>query len=391
MDEKSEKLDQSLSEYLKGEQEIPNELHPYRKTLAKLEAIREVPDRDPSVQAVARQAFLEQASSMPKPVSKTSNRRLKGWNIIFRKERSPMTTILGFVLALVVAFGGAGTTAYAAQDSLPNEPLYPVKQFTEQVRLALTTDTEAEVHLLLDLSEERVGEMVALANQGLEVPEETQLRLQEHLQLALAEAAQLGDAALEGILNQVQTMAQNQIQAMQQAKQNTPEGASSEAIQNAITAMNQVRQVAQDGLEDPLTFRQRQGSNRPENAPDQPENVPPGKSNDAGSQSGEGSTGQGYGDGTGEGGGAYGDGYGDGTGEGGGANGDGYGDGTGEGGGAYGNGYGDGSGDGGGAYGDSNGDGVCDCACGDAACDCTVECTPQGPQNGQKGSGGMNH
>ena len=291
-----------------------------------------------------------------------------------------MTTILGFVLALVVAFGGVGTTAYAAQDSLPNEPLYPVKQFTEQVRLALTTDTEAEVHLLLDLSEERVGEMVALANQGSEVPEETQLRLQEHLQLALAEAAQLGDAAMAGILNQVQTMAQNQIQVMQKAKQNTPEGASGEAIQNAITAMNQVRQAAQDGLEDPLTFRQRQGSNRPENAPEQPENVPPGRNNEIQPQSGGGTSGQGHGDGTGDGGGANGNGNGDGTSEGGGAFGDGYGDGTGAGGGAYGNGYGDGS-----------GDGICDCVCGDPACDCTAECTPQGPQNGQKGPGGMNN
>jgi hypothetical protein len=368
MDEKKEKLDRSLLKYLEEEHEISNELHPYRETLAKLEALRDVPERDPSIETVARSAFLEQARSLSIPVSEIPNRRLKGWNTIFRKERSPMSTILGVLLALAVAFGGAGTTAYAAQDSLPNEPLYPVKQFTEEVRMALTTDTEAEVDLLLDLTQERVGEMVALTNQGLEVPEETQLRLQEHLQLAFANAAQLGDAALEGALQRIQNMAQNQIQVMQQARQNTPEGASGEALQYAITAMNRVRQDAEDGLEDPLTFRQRHGSNRPENAPEQPENVPPGKRNDAGSQSGEGTNGQGYGDGTGEGGGAYGDGYGDGSGEGGGA---------------YGDGYGDGSGDDGGAYGDGDGDGVCDCTCDDPECDCATECMPQGPHNGK--------
>jgi hypothetical protein len=388
MDENDDKLDRSISEYLRNRQPLPDELQQYHKTLAKLETLRNIPERDPNVKASARELFLQQAKSMPMPVSKTSNQRLKGWNKFFRRERSPMTTIIGFVLALVVAFGGAGTTAYAAQDSLPNEPLYPVKQFTEQIRIALTTDSEAEVDLLLDLTEERISEMMALANQGSEVPEQTQLRLQEHLQLALAEAAQLGDAALLGALQRIQTMAQNQIKAMQQVQQNLPEDSPCAALQLAITAMNRVRQEAEDGLEDPLTFRQRQGSNRPENAPEQPENIPPGKSNEVESLSSEGATGQGNGDGTGEGGGAYGDGYGDGTGDGGGAYGEGFGDGTGDGGDAHGNGYGDGTGDGGGAYGDGDGDGVCDCTCDHPECDCTIECTPQDPQNGQKGPKG---
>jgi hypothetical protein len=340
MDEKNDKLDRALTKYLEGEREISNELHPYHEMLEKLETLRDVPERDPAIQAVAREAYLEQAKSMSIPVSKTPHRRLKGWNI-FRKERSPMTTVLGLVLAVAIAFGGAGTTAYAAQDSLPNDPLYPVKQFTEQVRMTLATDTEDEFDLLLDLSQERVREIVALTNQGLEVPEETQLQLQEHLQLALADAAQLGDAALEGALQRMHTMAQSQIQVMQKAQQNTPEGASGEALQYAITAMNQVRQDAEDGLEDPVTFRMRHGTNRPENAPEQPENVPPGNSNKAGSQSGEGTTGQGYGDGTGEGGGAYGDGYGDGT-----------------------------------------GDGVCDCTCDDPNCDCATGCMSQGDIDG---------
>jgi hypothetical protein len=375
MDPKDDKLDRSLAAYLKDKQAIPNDLQPYRETLARLEALRDVPERDVDVQAVAKETFLQQVKSMPMPVSQMPNRRLKGWKKFFRREHSPMTTILGFVLALVVAFGGAGTTAYAAQDSLPNEPLYPVKEFTEQIRLTLTTDTEAKVHLLLDLTEERVGEMIGLVNQGLDVPEQTQLRLQDHLELAFTEIAQLGDSALKDALQQVQTMAQNQIKAMEQVQENGSEDLPSEALQNTIKAMNQVRQDAEDGIADPLSFRLRQGSNRPENAPDQPDNVPPGKRNDVESPSGEGGAGQGYGDGTGEGGGAYGNGNGDGTEDGGDA---------------YGNGYGDGSGDGGGAYGDGNGDGMCDCTCDHLDCDCAVECTPQGLKSGQKGSGGGN-
>ncbi|OGO15565.1 MAG: hypothetical protein A2Z14_14340 [Chloroflexi bacterium RBG_16_48_8] len=389
MHEKNEELDKFLSEYLEEKQATSKELRPYREIFEKLDALRDVPERDPDMQAMARETFLNQAKSIAVPVTNATKQRLNGWNKFFRRERSPMTTVLGFVLALVVAFGGVGTTAYAAQDSLPTETLYPIKQLTEQIRLALTTDTEAEVHLLLDLTEERVGEMVALANQGLDIPEKTQLRLQEHLELALAEAAQLGDAALMGALQRLQTMAQNQIQAMQQVQQNRPEDSPSEALQIAITSMNRVRQEAEDGLNDPETFRLRQGTKRPENAPDQPENVPPGKKDEVESPSGDGAAGQGHGDGTGDGGGAYGNGSGDGPGDGGGAYG--YGDGTGDGGGAYGNGYGDGSGDGGGAYGDGDGDGVCDCLCDDPKCDCTMQYTPQGPQNGQQGhKGGTN-
>jgi hypothetical protein len=85
MDEKGDKLDQSLSEYLKEKHEISSDLHPYQETLAKLESLRDIPDRDPDVQAFTREAFLEQARSFSVPVSKTPNRRLKGWKLIFKK------------------------------------------------------------------------------------------------------------------------------------------------------------------------------------------------------------------------------------------------------------------------------------------------------------------
>ena len=41
------------------------------------------------------------------------------------------------VLVLAVMFGGAGVTAAAAQSSLPNEALYPVKLLVEEVQLSL--------------------------------------------------------------------------------------------------------------------------------------------------------------------------------------------------------------------------------------------------------------
>jgi len=337
MDEFEDRLDKALSEYLKDRSAPNSDLDPHLPVLRKLDALRDIPERDESVQSSNRQAFLEFAKSMPAPVSKSPKQRLKGWKTIFGRERRLMTTIVSIVLALIVAFGGVGTTAYAAQDSLPTELLYPVKEFTEQLRLALTTDTEAEVQLLLELTQERVREMVSLASMGVEVPEKIQTHFQEQLKLALATAAQLGDPELMGALEGIQTMAQNQIQAMNQVQENVPSDPPCEALQLAIQAMNQARNEAEDGLEDPMIFRSRQGINRPEDAPDQPDNIP-----GQGDQAGPGE-GQGFGDGT---------------------------------------------GDGGGAYGDGDGDGICDCECGDPGCDCTGECTLQGSENGPKGPKG---
>jgi hypothetical protein len=57
---------------------------------------------------------------------------IKSHNV--RKERIPvLTTIVSLIVSLTLLFGGAGVTAYAAQDSLPNDFLYPVKALIESV------------------------------------------------------------------------------------------------------------------------------------------------------------------------------------------------------------------------------------------------------------------
>ena len=364
MHDQNEDFDQTLADYLVGKERDSGEIAPFRSTFEQLEVLREVPERNLEAQTLGRETFLQQARSLNLPVSKSTGQRLKGWKSIFRKERISMSTLVSVILALVFALGGVGTTAYASQESLPTEPLYPVKQFTEQIRLVLTTERESKVNLLLDLSEERVNEITALANEGETIPVQTQEQLQEQLQLALTEMAQLGEAQMLGALEQLRTMAQLQIKNLQQTKQNAPEE-SAQGLELTIQAMNRVQNEAEEGLADPATFRLRQGTNRPDDAPLQPEKLPQDGGKDEPSSSEE-IPGQGYGDGSGEGGGAYGDGYGDGTGEGGEA---------------YGKGHGDGSGDGGEAYGEGKSD--------DSSCD-TEGCTPQPSGRGSHGldSGG---
>jgi len=281
MSEADDRLDEALSRRLSGEGQADGELSAYRASLEALEALRPVPARDPVAATSGRRAFLEQARALRQPVSRAGRERPTGWTFLLGKERSPMTAIVSLVLALALAFGGAGATAYAAQDSLPSDPLYGVKLLSEQVQLALNGDLQGDLDLLVGFVAERVREMTALAADGDAVPERVQTRLQEQLQQALQYAAQLGDAEMAGALERIQTMAENQARTLEQARLNAPEQAG-EALRLAEQTMTQARTMAEGGLDDPLTFRLRQGLSRPEDAPDQPDTAPGGSGDGSG-------------------------------------------------------------------------------------------------------------
>ncbi len=186
-----------------------------------------------------------------------------------------MTTIVSLLMAVVLALSGAGATAYAAQDSLPTQPLYGVKLLGEQVQLALSPQPQGDLNLLVGFVAERVREMTALAANGEAVPERVQTRLQEQVQLALQYASQLGDAEMAEALQRIREMTRNQVRTLEQTRLNAPEQAK-DALRFAEQVMNQARNTAEGGLEDPLTFRQRLGVNRPETAPEQPDMAPGG-------------------------------------------------------------------------------------------------------------------
>ncbi|MCJ7604504.1 MAG: DUF5667 domain-containing protein [Dehalococcoidales bacterium] len=65
----------------------------------------------------------------------------------------------------VIVLGGGGT-AMAANSSLPDSFLYPVKLATESARIALTFSDEGKTELYAQFADRRVDEMVAMAEQG---------------------------------------------------------------------------------------------------------------------------------------------------------------------------------------------------------------------------------
>jgi hypothetical protein len=191
-----------------------------------------------------------------------------------KKERSPMLALaIKLVLVLAVMLGGAGVTAVAAQNSLPNEALYPVKLFMEEVQWGSAVNAEAQIDVQLDHAQQRVREMAQLTDRGTVIPSEVPVRLQTQLQAALQVAAQLDDQALSAALDHIQLRLRDQLREMEQLH-----------LGEAVQALTQAQALAQLGQQDPQAFRARCGHGRPADAPPQsvmtpradPSRTPPG-------------------------------------------------------------------------------------------------------------------
>jgi hypothetical protein len=89
------------------------------------------------------------------------------------------TVAISVIVALVLAGGG---TVAAASNSMPDEPLYPVKLAAETVRVTFTPSALAKAELYLRLADKRVAEMVHMADKGeSEHVERVAVRLNAHL------------------------------------------------------------------------------------------------------------------------------------------------------------------------------------------------------------------
>src|SRR5512134_2925582 len=118
------------------------------KIRERLNQIKSVPARNPQAAAHGRARFLAEASAA------SETRRNKGWGFIFRKQQFALNMVVALVV-IVGLFVGGGTTVHAAQDDLPNEPLYVIKLFSEDIGLQFENDPEARVDRLLELTQTR--------------------------------------------------------------------------------------------------------------------------------------------------------------------------------------------------------------------------------------------
>jgi hypothetical protein len=224
-----------------------------------LDELQNVPPRDPAAAIRGRANFLKQASVMRSSVSRRQENRRNGWiRTIFPvfpiKEHRVMNAVLTVVLAVVIFFGGTGTTVYAAQSSLPDQPLYPLKTWSEDTLLSLAGSPQVRLNYALDFSDRRITEISGLLSAGRPIPEMTFDRLQNELQQTLELVAGMDDSHMAQGLEQIRLRVKVQLQRMDVLITGSLESAQPVLLQAQLRLQEQ-DQLCALGLTDPQGFR----------------------------------------------------------------------------------------------------------------------------------------
>jgi hypothetical protein len=226
--------------------------------IEKFKLIEETPPRDPARARHGRHEYMRKIKYFQagKPIfSLASLLNRKPWQGLFSQRPS----LVPFAAALLLIFGlvfGTWGTVQAAQNSLPNDLLYPVKLTSENLRLAFTPDAESRISLLTTYTDRRLAEAKALVLQGKSIPKSLPEKLDDQYEALFAATASLDDAAMLDALNGLQIHLRDQDKDMTNAMTGLPEGLDPqlEQLRNTLTARHH---LAQMGVVDPNTFQYR--------------------------------------------------------------------------------------------------------------------------------------
>jgi len=135
-------------------------------------------------------------------------------------------------IVLAVSALGAGT-AYASQDSLPGDTLYPVKLGTEQVRRLLTIDDIATVELELTFAGIRLQEIEALAYKAPDRATIAVIGYERNIAMAIEKAERAQDNGVSAsVLEMVALAISKHLSLLERVEGDIPEAAK-EAIKQA--------------------------------------------------------------------------------------------------------------------------------------------------------------
>jgi hypothetical protein len=165
-----------------------------------------------------------------------------------------MKTLVAVLLAVLVLLSGSSFTVYAAQSSLPGEPLYAIKSWSEDVRLSMTLSTKAKLNLTLDYTNRRVAEISELLAGGKVLNDQTPDRFQQELDNALQFAAQLDNTQIQNALGQIKSHAENQGMKMEELINTLPSQAKPAMIRLQARLAEQI-QLSTFGESNPQAFR----------------------------------------------------------------------------------------------------------------------------------------
>ncbi len=262
------------------------ELDEYGKRV--LEPLRRDRNIDPKSADEIKKLFLMQADSLRQGLiaqPETGNKQNRpGINGVFRvfQHNPGLKALMAVVMAAFIILSGSSITVAAAQSSLPGEPLYAIKSWSEDVRLSMTHSTEAKLNLTLDYTNRRLDEISGLFAGGQDFSDQSSDRYQEELENALLLATQLDDTQMLDALEQIKKHAEYQGMTIEELIDKLPPQAGPAIVRLQARLAEQI-QLSNFGESDPQAFRvhirdrhQKQQDSKHSTATDQPESILPG-------------------------------------------------------------------------------------------------------------------
>jgi len=271
-----------------------NEINP--KLKKQLESLQDIPARGLQQSHIGREKFLSQAKSVQARQAPTRTRKTRG---AVPLRRSWVPRLAGILAVGAIALSGIGGTAYAAQASLPDDLLYPVKILTEEIQLGLETDPEDRLDLHTSFAARRLDEIQAQIDAGEEVSQKALAYLEKHTKNMIQEAAQMGEKGLENALRQIEQNLQKQNQILEKLQKQTP-GSEAPGLVNAQEKITERLELVENGINEPQGFRdvikeRNDNSENPGQGKKDGASDAPGKSEDAPGQENKENNGQGKG------------------------------------------------------------------------------------------------
>ncbi len=206
--------------------QLGDELRPLLKIALSIQSEAVTPS--PEFRQRARKRLIEAIQPAVAPAER------RGLDIFGWLRPLARRTAVAIVVAALLVGGGA--TAYAAQESMPDEVLYPVKVATENARLAVTPSDVGKAELHIAFAERRVQEMAEMGRRGEagEIPG-LAVALDYHLEQAsdLMEMASAEGVDVSGLEVSLAESATQQLGALEGTLDEVPEEAKS-AIAQAL-------------------------------------------------------------------------------------------------------------------------------------------------------------
>lgn len=163
--------------------------------------------------------------------------------------RRPVWRLVWTTAVVLVAVALSMGSVTVAAESLPGNPLYPVKRAVEQVQLRVTFDSQRRVALRLALAERRANEIIALAHRGQPVDEITLAVMLEETGIAIQQLQNLSPDAARTLLSRAQDILDYQQICLVHIRPDAPKAALA-AIDQAIQICQQradlIRQMEQE-------------------------------------------------------------------------------------------------------------------------------------------------